>query len=126
MSELEPIVFRPADDAAQPHSGTSSGRLPVVTFDRRELNHILGVYGRRVAQGEWRDYGIDMLKDRAVFSIFRRSSERALYTIEKRPRLARKQGAYCIIASTGLILKRGHDLQKVLQVLDKRLRLVEA
>ncbi len=126
MSELEPIVFSPAEDAARPHSGTSGGRLPVISFDRAELNQILSVYGRKVAQGEWRDYGIDMLKDRAVFSIFRRSSERPLYTIEKRPRLARRQGAYCVIATTGLILKRGHDLQKVLRVLDRQLRLVEA
>jgi len=95
-----------------------------VTFDRRELNEILNVYGRKVAEGEWRDYAIDHLKDRAVFSIFRRSSEMPLYRVEKDPRLARRQGAYSVIAATGLILKRGHDLANVLRVLDRPLKLV--
>ena len=82
---------------------------------------IFSVYGAKVAEGEWRDYSIDFLKDRAVFSIFRRSSERPLYRIEKNPRLTNRQGAYSVVAMTGLILKRGHDLAKVLRVLDRKL-----
>jgi hypothetical protein len=96
----------------------------ITTFDRRELDQILTIYGRKVAEGEWRDYAIDHLRDRAVFSIFRRSSEMPLYRIEKNPKLARRQGAYGVIAATGLILKRGHDLANVLRVLDRRLKLV--
>lgn len=95
-----------------------------VTFNRRELDRILALYGRMVAIGEWRDYAIDLLKDRAVFSIFRRASEVPLYRIEKDPRLSRKQGAYSAITATGLILRRGHDLERVLRVLDKPVRLV--
>jgi hypothetical protein len=97
---------------------------PQVTFDRRELNHILDLYGRMVAAGEWRDYAIDFLKDRAVFSIFRRASEMPIYRIEKDPKLARRQGAYSVISITGLILKRGHELDRVLRVLDRPLRVV--
>ena len=96
----------------------------VVSFDRHELRRILDLYGRKVAEGEWRDYAIDFTRDRAVFSIFRRASEIPLYRIEKDPRLARKQGAYSVIASTGLILRRGHDLAKVIRVLDTPVRLV--
>ncbi len=77
-----------------------------------------------VATGEWRDYALDMGRDRAVFSIFRRASECPLYRIEKNPRLARRQGAYSVIAATGLILKRGADLRRVLAVID-RPRVVE-
>jgi hypothetical protein len=95
-----------------------------VTFDRRELNRILDLYGRMVAAGEWRDYAIDFLKDRAVFSVFRRASEMPIYRIEKNPRLARRQGAYSVVSVTGLILKRGPELDRVLRVLDKPLRLV--
>lgn len=98
---------------------------PAIAFDRRELQQILDLYGRKVAAGEWRDYAIDHLKERAVFSIFRRTSEMPLYRIEKNPKLARRQGAYSVVAATGLILKRGHDLANVLRVLDRRLRLVE-
>ncbi len=84
------------------------------------------MYGRKVAEGEWRDYAIDMLREKAVFSVFRRASEYPLYRIEKDPRMARLQGAYSVIAPTGLIVKRGHDLNKVLRAIDRTLRLVPA
>jgi hypothetical protein len=84
------------------------------------------MYGRKVAEGEWRDYAIDMLREKAVFSVFRRASEYPLYRIEKDPRLARRQGAYSVSAPTGLIVKRGHDLNKVLRAIDRTLRLVPA
>lgn len=100
---------------------TAPGR---VTFNRIELNRILNLYGRQVAAGEWRDYAIDFMKDRAVFSIFRRSSEVPLYRIEKDPRLARKQGAYSVISATGHILRRGHELERVLLVIDRKLSVV--
>jgi hypothetical protein len=95
-----------------------------VTFNRLELNRILNLYGRMVADGEWRDYAIDFLKDRAVFSIFRRSSEMPLYRIEKDPRLARKQGAYSVVSASGHILRRGHELDRVLLVIDRKPALV--
>jgi hypothetical protein len=77
-----------------------------------------------VADGEWRDYAIDFLRDKAVFSVFRRTSEMPLYRIEKDPKLARRQGAYAVVAASGLILKRGHELARVLGVLDRPLRVV--
>jgi len=114
-------------DPSEQRGGAGSGQATVpgkVTFTRRELDRILGLYGRMVAAGEWRDYAIDFLKDRAVFSVFRRASEVPLYRIEKDPRLARKQGAYSVISATGLIVKRGHELDNVLRAVDKSLRLV--
>lgn len=91
-----------------------------VSFDRREFSMILGLYGRMVAAGEWRDYGISCLRDMAVFSVFRRTAEFPLYRIEKRPKLRAKQGMYAIVAMDGQILRRGHDLAAVLRVLDAR------
>ncbi|MBC7831417.1 MAG: DUF2794 domain-containing protein, partial [Hyphomicrobium sp.] len=91
-----------------------------------ELTAILAVYGRKVACGEWRDYAIDLGRDKAVFSVFRRTSEVPLFRIEKSPKLARKQGAYSVMAPAGLILKRGPDLVRVLSVLEGRPRLVGA
>ena len=99
--------------------------LPVA-FQRRELEQILRLYGRMVAANEWRDYAIDHLSDRAVFSVFRRTSETPLFRITKNPALARRQGIWSVTAATGLILKRGHELAGVLSVFDKKLRLVEA
>ena len=92
-----------------------------VAFDRSELGQILTLYGRRVALGEWRDYGISHLREVAVFSIFRRTAENPIYRIEKRPKLRHKQGLYAVIGMDGQILKRGHELRGVLQVLERKL-----
>lgn len=97
-----------------------------VAFDRREMQTILSLYGRMVAAGEWRDYGISMLREVAVFSVFRRTAEHPLYRIEKRPRLRGRQGMYSVVGMDGQILKRGHDLKTVLRVLERKLiRLVD-
>lgn len=92
-----------------------------VTFNRAELGVILSVYGRMVAAGEWRDYGMSFLRDVAVFSVFRRATEYPLYRIEKRPKMRAAQGAYSVVAMDGRILKRGHDLATVLRVLERKL-----
>ncbi len=108
-SVLVPFPNRRAERSAQ------------VMFQRRELDLILNVYSMMVGAGEWRDYAIDALKDKAVFSVFRRSSEVPMFTIEKDPKLARKQGAYSVINTGGMVLKRGHDLATVLKVFDRML-----
>ena len=89
-------------------------------FDRRELSAILNVYGRKVADGEWRDYAIGMGAEAATFAIFRRTAEVPLYRVEKRPRLRNRQGMYAVVAAGGQILKRGHDLVQVLRVFETR------
>ncbi len=100
----------------------SHGRAAtVVAFDRRELALILSVYGRKVSQGEWRDYAMDFLRERAVFSVYARVSERPLYLIEKHPKLRNKQGQYSVTNQQGRILRRGHELGQVLRVLDPQL-----
>jgi hypothetical protein len=95
-----------------------------VSFDRRELSAILDIYGRKVAQGEWRDYAIDFLRERALFSIYKRASERPLYVVEKSPKLRNKQGQYMVMSQDGRILRRGHSLTAVLRVLEPKLVLV--
>lgn len=92
-----------------------------VVFDRRELGHIMGLYGRMVAAGDWRDYGLSFLKEVAIFSIFRRTAEHPIYRIEKRPKLRLRQGQYSVIGMDGQILKRGQDLPTVLRVFDRKL-----
>ena len=98
------------------------GKIPEkITFHRLELAPILSLYGRMVAAGEWRDYGISCLREVAVFSVFKRTAENPLYRIEKRPKLRSKQGIYALIGTQGQVLKRGHDLKSVLGVLERRL-----
>lgn len=127
MEDVTPISGAPRKGASAkspaPHKKAVQGP---VTFNRKELDAILRVYGHRVAAGEWRDYAVDFLKDAAIFSVFRRTSEVPIYRIEKRPKLARRQGAYSVITPTGLILKRGHELTQVLRVIEKkRLQMVD-
>ena len=118
----EPIVFLRAEQGSQPaRTASSGGQVAQVRFDRAELDRILTIYGRMVAAGEWRDYAIDFLSDMAAFSIFRRTSEVALFTIEKRPKLRTRQGQYAVIEASGRVMKRGHDLAQVLRVFDKTL-----
>ena len=142
MSDCDPIELRrgtvafmqtrSGDPASRNQSGqnatslgaTLPGSSGVVAFDRRELREILSLYGRKVAEGEWRDYALDFTPHHAVFSIFRHSSEVPLYRIKKDPKLARRQGVYSVVAAGGQILKRGHDLAHVISVLDRRLKVV--
>ena len=122
--DLADVVSNSENTATLIDFNAARNPTPIVSFDRRELSEILNVYGRMVAAGEWRDYAIDMLKDRAVFSIFRRTSEMPLFRIEKNPKLARRQGAFSVVAAGGLVMKRGHELATVLKVFDKALKLV--
>jgi hypothetical protein len=105
-----------------PFPASSPG--PQISFNRDELRTIFNLYGRMVSEGEWRDYALDFRRDKAVFSIYRRTSEMPLYRIEKDPKLARRQGAYAVVAASGLVMKRGTDLGRVLAVLEKPLRVV--
>jgi hypothetical protein len=98
-------------------------RDSTVSFDRHELRDILNVYGRGVASGEWKDYAIDFSPQKSVFSIYRRASEVPLFRVEKDPSLARRQGAYAVINATGFVLKRGHELVRVLRVLEGKPKL---
>jgi len=104
-----------------PTPPTSGRPSDPVAFDRAELSAILTLYGRMVAAGEWRDYGISSLREAAVFCVFRRTAEQPLYRIEKRPRLRARQGMYAVVGMDGQILKRGHDLKVVLRVLERKL-----
>jgi hypothetical protein len=120
MGEVVEPIRRFAGGAYQ----TPPPAPPSISFDRHELRIILDVYGRLVAAGEMRDYAIDMLRERAIFSLFRRMGEVPTYRVEKDPKLRNRQGTYAVITATGLILKRGHDLARVLSVLDNKLKLV--
>jgi hypothetical protein len=99
---------------------------PQIGFDRAELSRILDLYGRMVAAGMWRDYAIDLGREAAVFSAFRRSAERPEYRIEKRPALRTRQGMWALVGEGGAILRRGHELGPVLAPVERKLmKLVE-
>lgn len=124
-SDGQPIVRAGAAATASnarhdPAHSRKAPALQTANFTRLELTAILRVYGMGISKALWRDYAIDYLKDRAVFSIFRRSGEYPLYRIEKHPKLRNRQGAFVVVAQSGQILKRGHDLPQTLKILERK------
>jgi len=117
-AKIIPISRHNSKPARKTSQSNSKNHVPIA-FNRRELGTILNVYGQMVALGYWKDYAIDMLPERAVFSIYRQATQTPLYQINKRPDLRGKQGQFSVVAPGGLILKRGHDLKAVLRVFDK-------
>jgi hypothetical protein len=121
----EPIAFLRAVDRPAARTASRGGEAwacrAEVRFDRLELAQILRVYGRMVSAGEWRDYAIDFLTERAVFSVFRHASETPLFTIEKQPGFRLRQGEYAVFAASGHLLKRARELAHVLRLFDRQL-----
>ncbi|MET0249538.1 MAG: DUF2794 domain-containing protein [Sphingobium sp.] len=106
-----------------PHGRDHQGQ---VTLERQELQRIMDLYGRMVAAGHWRDYALDMGREAAIFSAFRRTAERPEYRIEKRPALRNRQGMWALAGEAGNILKRGHELAGILAPVERKLlRIVE-
>ncbi|MBV1706795.1 MAG: DUF2794 domain-containing protein [Hyphomicrobiales bacterium] len=132
MSDDDTVTYLHATAVPQRALSSSSyapgpvGVTGPVTFTRAELREIMGLYGRRVAEGEWRDYAMDFSAQKAVFAVFRRSAEHPLYVIEKNPALTRRQGAFSVTNAQGFVLRRGHDLRRVLGVLEKKPALVRS
>ena len=85
-------------------------RQAITSFDRLELQRILDLYGRMVAAGHWRDYGLSFHPDVAIFAAFRRTAERPEARI-----------GFAMVSEHGVVLKRGHDLHGVLAPLERRL-----
>ena len=128
VSETEPIVpLRPhwTGSAAGPgETRSASGPVrPQIAFDRKELNLILGVYGSRVAEGEWRDYAIDHGPGMAVFSVFRHSLDRPLFAVAKCAD-GLDRGPQFLVLNGQHKLKSGKSIDEVLDVLDAPLRVV--
>lgn len=112
MSNVTPFPRPMATTASAPSQ---------IAFDRMELSRIMDLYGRMVAAGHWRDYAIDLARDVALFSAFRRATERPEIRIEKRPALRQRQGMWALIGETGAVLRRGHDLPGILAPVERRL-----
>src|SRR5690606_19710656 len=79
-------------------------------FEPPEPMRLLALYDRMVAAWHWRDYAMDFHRNAAIFSAFRRASERHEYRIEERPAVRSRQGMWAAVSAAGAILKRGDEL----------------
>lgn len=117
------VVVANAFEREQQRAAKAPARI---MWTRPELSILLNIYGRQVAAGHWRDYAMSDGKEAAIFSMFRRASEMALYKVEKIPALRRKQGQYVLSGMEGRVLRRGHDLEAVLRFFErKNMRLID-
>jgi hypothetical protein len=89
-------------------------------FSRAELNLLLSLYSRQVARGQWRDYAIGLQDGKALFAVFRHSSEAALYTLVKAAPASDRGAEFTLLAGR-LPLARGASLGDVVASLERRL-----
>ena len=95
-------------------------KLRRVFFSRTELQQLLTLYSRQVMRGEWRDYAIDQRDGAALFSVFRRTHESAIFTFVKTAPGLGRQGDYAIMQGRQRIAV-GATLSDVLDSLQHRL-----
>lgn len=95
-------------------------KAKAVFFSRTELNQLLSLYSRQVMRGEWRDYAIDQREGAALFSVFRHTQERALYTVVKFAPGTDRHGDFAILSGPQRVAS-GPAIADVLRRLQKRL-----
>ena len=84
-------------------------------FEKNELKIILNLYAKMVSEGSWKDYGLSISSKQVSFSVFRNSTENALYKICKNFKPKNKNLKYIIIDTTGKVLKNSFDLELLLK-----------
>ena len=93
-------------------------KAKTVFFSRPELNQLLSLYSRQVMRGEWRDYAIDQRDSAALFSVFRHTHERPLYTIVKFAPGTSRHGDFAVLSGPER-LASGATIVEVLRALQK-------
>ena len=97
----------------------------ITTFNKNELNLILSIYGKNVAQGIWKDYAIDHTKDNAVFSIYRNTFEKAFLSIKKNSSKIKRQKKYILYDANQSKIKDADVLADIInQLQNKKIRAV--
>lgn len=89
-------------------------------FSRYELNRLLSLYSRRVISGEWRDYAIDQRDGMAIFSVFRHTHDRPLFSIAKRTGPPEE----FVVMSGRKGLRRVGSLDDALRIFEEKIKIV--
>ena len=87
-------------------------------FEKEELKIILDLYAKMVSQGSWKDYGLSISSKQVSFSVFKNSTENALYRICKNFNPKNKNLKYLITDVNGKILKNSFELELLLKKTD--------
>ncbi len=84
-------------------------------FEKNELKIILDLYAKMVSEGSWKDYGLNISSKQVGFSVFKNSTESAMYKICKNFKPNNKSLKYLVTDSKGKILKNSNDLRILLK-----------
>ena len=84
-------------------------------FEKKELKNILDLYAKMVSKGTWKDYGLNISSKKVSFSVFKNSTENAIYNITKNFKPSNKNLKYLITDSKGKIYKNSKSLEVLLK-----------
>ena len=84
-------------------------------FEKDELQVILNLYAKMVSEGSWKDYGLSISSKQVSFSVFKNTTENAIYRICKNFKPKNKNLKYLITDTNGKILKNSFELQELLK-----------
>ena len=84
-------------------------------FEKDELKIILDLYAKMVSNGSWKDYGLKISSKQVAFSVFKNSSENAIYNICKDLKPVNKNLKYLITDTKGRILRNSYLLESLLK-----------
>ena len=87
-------------------------------FIKKELQSILNLYAKMVSNGSWKDYGLKISSKQVAFSVFKNSSENAVYNICKNFKPVNKNFKYLITDTKGAVLKNSYLLENLLKNTD--------
>ncbi len=84
-------------------------------FEKDELKIILDLYAKMVSNGSWKDYGLKISSKQVAFSVFKNSSENAVYNICKDFKPMNKNLKYLITDTKGRILRNSYILENLVK-----------
>ena len=94
-------------------------------FSRSELCKLLGLYSRRVVNGQWRDYAIDHDATQATVSFYRCAAEHPEYAITKTAGHKGRPGLF-VLRSGPQTVERFESLEEAIGAVERRPRLVRS
>ena len=96
-----------------------------IFFNKKELKLILNLYAEMVSGGEWRDYGLSILKKEVSFNVYHRASEFPVYKITKNLKPKNKSEKYLIKNAQNKIINNSESLENLIKkIIWKKFKLV--
>ena len=96
-----------------------------IFFNKSELKLILNLYAKMVSSGEWKDYGLSILRKEVSFNVYRRASEFPAYKISKNLKPKNKFEKYLIKDAKNKIIKNSENLENLIKkIIWKKFKLV--